>query len=53
LHGDLNEATYMEIPNGMETNNGILNKTIYSLFQSTREFYNKLMSALKLSREFG
>jgi Reverse transcriptase (RNA-dependent DNA polymerase) len=50
LHGDLKETIYMEIPNGMEANIDeclILNKTIYGLVQSAREFYNKLVSALK------
>ncbi len=50
LHGDLKETIYMEIPNGMEANIDeciILNKAINSLVQSAREFYNKLVSALK------
>jgi Reverse transcriptase (RNA-dependent DNA polymerase) len=40
----------MEIPKGMEASIDeclILNKTIYGLVQSAREFYNKLVSALK------
>ena len=40
----------MEIPKGMKANDNeclILNKTIYGLVQSAREFYNKLVSALK------
>jgi Reverse transcriptase (RNA-dependent DNA polymerase) len=40
----------MEIPKGMEGSIDeclILNKTIYGLVQSAREFYNKLVSALK------
>jgi Reverse transcriptase (RNA-dependent DNA polymerase) len=54
LHGDLKETIYMEIPKGMEGNIDeclILNKTIcglvQGLVQSAREFYNKLVSALK------
>jgi Reverse transcriptase (RNA-dependent DNA polymerase) len=50
LHGDLKETIYMEIPKGMEVSVDeclILNKTIYGLVQSAREFYNKLVSALK------
>jgi hypothetical protein len=41
LHGDLKETIYMEIPNGMKANIDeclILNKTIYGLVQSAREF---------------
>jgi Reverse transcriptase (RNA-dependent DNA polymerase) len=48
LHGDLKETIYMEIPKGMEASLDeclILNKT--SLVQSARDFYNKLVSALK------
>jgi hypothetical protein len=43
-------SLYMEIQKGMEANIDeclILNKTIYGLVQSAREFYNKLVSALK------
>jgi Reverse transcriptase (RNA-dependent DNA polymerase) len=50
LHGDLKETIYMEILKGMEASIDeclILNKTIYGLVQSAREFYNKLVSALK------
>ena len=50
LHGDLKETIYMEIPKGMKAEDNeclILNKTIYGLVQSAREFYNKLVSALK------
>jgi Reverse transcriptase (RNA-dependent DNA polymerase) len=45
LHGDLKETIYMEIPNGTEASIDeylILNKTIYGLVQSVREFCNKL-----------
>jgi hypothetical protein len=47
LHGDLKKTIFMEIPKGMEANIVeclILNKT------SAREFYNKIVSAL---RDFG
>jgi Reverse transcriptase (RNA-dependent DNA polymerase) len=50
LHGDLKETIYMEIPKGMKAEDNeclILNKAIYGLVQSAREFYNKLVSALK------
>jgi hypothetical protein len=50
LHGSLKETIYMEIPKGMEANENeclILKKTIYGLVQSTREFYKKLVLALK------
>jgi hypothetical protein len=49
LHGELKETIYMEIPKGLQANENkclLLNKTIYSLVQSAREFYNKLVSAL-------
>jgi Reverse transcriptase (RNA-dependent DNA polymerase) len=41
LHGDLKKTIYMEIPKGMEASIDeclILNKTIYGLVQSAREF---------------
>jgi hypothetical protein len=50
LHGNLKETIYMEIPKGMEANENeclILKKTIYGLIQSAREFYKKLVLALK------
>jgi hypothetical protein len=50
LHGNLKETIYMEIPKGMEANEKeclILKKTIYGLVQSAREFYKKLVLALK------
>jgi hypothetical protein len=43
-------SLYMEIPKGMEASVDeclILNKIMYGLVQSAREFYNKLVSALK------
>jgi hypothetical protein len=45
LHGDLQE----EIPKGMSQDDNtclLLKKTIYSLVQSAREFYNNLLSTL-------
>jgi hypothetical protein len=50
LHGNLKETIYMEILKGMEANENeclILKKTIYGLVQSAREFYKKLVLALK------
>jgi hypothetical protein len=50
LHGNLIEAIYIEIRKGMEANENeclILKKTIYGLVQSAREFYKKLVLALK------
>jgi hypothetical protein len=50
LHGNLKATIYMEIPKGMEVNESeclIIKKTIYGLVQSSREFYKKLVLALK------
>jgi hypothetical protein len=50
LHGNIKETIYMEIPKGMEANDNeclILKTTIYGLVQSAREFYKKLVLALK------
>ena len=50
LHGDLKEEIFMEIPPGMEASKDeclILKKTIYELVQSARQFYVKLVEALK------
>jgi hypothetical protein len=50
LHENLKETIYMKIPKGMEANENeclILKKTIYGLVQSAREFYKKLVLALK------
>jgi hypothetical protein len=44
LHGNLKETIYMKISKGMEANENeclILNKTIYGLVQSAKEFYKK------------
>jgi Reverse transcriptase (RNA-dependent DNA polymerase) len=41
---------YTEIPKNLKANNDeclVLNKTIYGLIQSAREFYNKLVFELK------
>jgi hypothetical protein len=51
LHGDLDEEIYMEVPKGLEIENNkklILRKTIYVLVQSARNFYEKLINALKV-----
>jgi Reverse transcriptase (RNA-dependent DNA polymerase) len=50
LHGDLKEEIFMETPPGMEASKDeclILKKTIYGLVQSARQFYMKLVEALK------
>ena len=50
LHGNLQEEIYMNIPEGMTTNDNkclMLKKTIYGLVQSAREFYKKLIQVLK------
>jgi hypothetical protein len=50
LHGNLQEGIYMNVPKGMSQDDNtclFLKKTIYGLVQSTREFYNKLLSAFK------
>jgi Reverse transcriptase (RNA-dependent DNA polymerase) len=50
LHGDLQEEIYMNIPEGMQQDSNsclLLKKTIYRLDQSSREFYNELLSTLK------
>jgi hypothetical protein len=50
LDGNLKETIYMEISKGMKANENeclILKKTIYGLVQSAREFYKKLVLALK------
>jgi hypothetical protein len=50
LHGDLQEEIYMNFPKGMSQDDDnclLLKKTIYGLVQSSREFYNKLLSTLK------
>ena len=50
LHGDLKEEIFMEIPQGMDADKEdclSLNKTIYGLVQSARQFYIKLVEALK------
>jgi hypothetical protein len=50
LHGNLQEEIYMNVPKGMSQDDNtclLLNKTIYGLVQSAREFNNKLLSTLK------
>jgi hypothetical protein len=49
LHGDLKEEIFMEIP-GMEASKDeylLLKKTIYELVHGARQFYLKLVEALK------
>jgi Reverse transcriptase (RNA-dependent DNA polymerase) len=50
LHGNLKEEVYMNIPEGMESNGNeclLLNKRIYRLVQSAREFFKWLIEVLK------
>jgi hypothetical protein len=50
LHGNLQEEIYKNVLKGMSQDDNtclLLNKTIYGLVQSAREFYNKLLSTLK------
>ena len=49
-NGGHQEEMCMNIPEGMESNNNecqLLNKTIYRLVQSSREFYRRLIEVLK------
>jgi Reverse transcriptase (RNA-dependent DNA polymerase) len=50
LHGDLSEEIYMNVPEGLIKEQDhclLLNKTIYGLFQSARDFHKKLLQVLK------
>ena len=50
LHGDLEEEIFMECPEGMKAGRDEclrLNKTIYGLVQSARQFFKKLTEVLK------
>jgi hypothetical protein len=50
LHGNLKDEIFMEIPGGMDAAQEeclSLNKTMYYLVQSARQFYIKLVEALK------
>ena len=50
LQGNPQEEVYVNIPEGMESNNNeclLLNKAIYGLVQSAREFYRTLIEVLK------
>jgi hypothetical protein len=50
LHGELTEEIYMNIPEGMNEDQGHCiqsKKTIYGLVQSAREFYKKIIMVLK------
>jgi hypothetical protein len=49
-HGDLQEDIYMNVPKGMSQDDNtclLLKNSFYSLVQSAREFYNKLLTTLK------
>jgi hypothetical protein len=51
LHGELQEEIYMNISEDVSYDSKhvlLLTKTIYGLVQSAREFYENLMSTLKL-----
>ena len=51
LHGNLDEELYMDVPLGLIVESDkkvILHKTFYSLVQSAREFYKKLIKVLRL-----
>jgi hypothetical protein len=50
LHGDLKQEIYMDCPEGLESTPddcALLQKTIYGLVQSTRQFFKKLIQVLK------
>jgi hypothetical protein len=56
LHDDLEERSLMGIPSCMEVGDGkclVLKKTIYELVQIARQFYVKLVEALKSCRFTG
>jgi hypothetical protein len=51
LHGDLEHEIYMDIPKGLNAKGDeccLLQKTIYGLVQSARQFYKKLVKVLKI-----
>jgi len=50
LHGDLTNEIFMDCPPGIEESEGCclkLNKTIYGLVQSAREYFKKFVKVLK------
>jgi len=50
LHRNLQDEVYMNVPEGMESNNNqclLLSKIIYGLVHSAREFYKNLIEVLK------
>jgi hypothetical protein len=50
LHGDLEQEIYMDCPEGLESEPDecvLLQKTIYGLVQSARQFFKKLIQVLK------
>ena len=55
LHGDLEEEIYMDCPEGLDHENDeclLLQKTIYGLVQSARQFYKKLVHTLRKKLNF-
>ena len=52
LHGDLEEEIYMDCPQGLEGGSPLkclkLEKTIYGLVQSSRMFFGKLITNLRI-----
>jgi hypothetical protein len=56
LHGDLDEEVYTEVSKGLKIEHNkklMLKKTIYGLIQSSRKFYEKLISFLKVIGFYG
>jgi hypothetical protein len=56
LHGDLDEEIDMKVPQGLEIEHNkklMMKKTIYSLVQSARNFYEKLINVLKVIDFYG
>jgi hypothetical protein len=55
LHGDLEEEIYMDCPEGLDHEPDeclLLQKTIYGLVQSARQFYKKLVHTLRNKLNF-
>ena len=55
LHGDLEEEIYMDCSEGLDHENDeclLLQKTIYGLVQSARQFYKKLVRTLRKKSNF-
>lgn len=51
LHGDLHEEIYMQVPQGLDVKNSgtvcKLKKSLYGLMHASRQWYSKLMDALR------